>query len=281
MSNLKQQTIKKEISISGTGLHTGKKVNIKFIPAKSDSGINFIRTDLPGRSGIKADLRNVSSTVRGTNLAQHGSAAADGVNTIEHVLSALFALSITNLDIKLDAPEPPSLDGSSKQYCELMIEAGIAQQGPGVRCVNISKPVIEMSGDKCIIALPSDRFTVSFMINYPLVLIGTQYYELDLNAPRYIREIAPARTYGFMDELETLKKQGLALGANSENAVAIGNDGYMTELRFKDELVRHKILDLIGDLSLLGARINGRIISIRSGHDLNIRFAKKLLKEVG
>jgi UDP-3-O-[3-hydroxymyristoyl] N-acetylglucosamine deacetylase len=138
-----------------------------------------------------------------------------------------------------------------------------------------------MSGDKCIIALPSDRFTVGFMINYPLDLIGTQFYVFDLNAPRYIKEIAPARTYGFMDELETLKKQGLALGANAGNAVAIGSSGYMTELRFKDELVRHKILDLIGDLSLLGARINGRIISIRSGHDLNIRFAKKLLKEVG
>ncbi len=138
-----------------------------------------------------------------------------------------------------------------------------------------------MSGDKCIIALPSDRFTVSFMINYPVSFIGTQFYVLDLNASRFTREIAPARTYGFLDELETLNKQGLALGANTDNAVAIGNGGYMTKLRFKNELVRHKILDLIGDLSLLGAQIKGRIIGIRSGHELNIRFAKRLLKEVG
>jgi len=281
MSNLKQKTIKRGISISGIGLHTGKTVRIKFIPAKVDSGINFIRTDLQSRPRIKADIRNVSSTVRGTNLAQHRSADNEGVSTVEHVLSALFALSITNLDIELDGPEPPSLDGSSKQYCEMMLKAGIAPQGSRMKCVNITRPVIEMSGDKCVVALPSDRFTVGFMINYPLDLIGTQFYILDLNAPRYIKEIAPARTYGFMNELETLKKQGLALGASADNSVAIGSDCYLTELRFKDELVRHKVLDLIGDLSLLGAQINAQIISIRSGHDLNIRFAKKLLKEVG
>ena len=277
MSKFKPQTIKKEISISGVGLHTGKTVNIKFLPAKTDSGINFIRMDLPEQPRIKVDIRNVSSTIRGTKLSN----GAAEVATVEHVLSALYALSITDLDIQLDGPEPPALDGSSGQYCELMIKAGTVRNSSGIKCIKITRPVVEMDGDKCLAALPSDRFSVNFMLNYPTGLIGTQVHVFDLSASRYTKEIAPARTYGFMDELETLKKQGLALGATADNAIAIGNSGYVAELRFKDELVRHKILDLIGDLSLLGAEIKGRIIGIRSGHDLNIRFAKKILKEVG
>lgn len=278
MPNLKQQTLKKEISISGIGLHTGKTVSVKFIPAKVDSGINFTRIDLPGRPRIKAEVRNVSSTIRGTKLSIGG---GPEITTVEHVLSALYAFSVTNLDIELDGPELPAFDGSAVQYCEILKTAGVIRQNKGIKCIKVNRPVIESVGDKCLIALPSDRFMVEFMINYPLDLIGTQYFALDVNSSKYIKEIAPARTYGFMDELETLKEQGLALGASAENAIAIGKNGYLTELRFRDELVRHKMLDLIGDLSLMGRQINGRIIGIKSGHDLNVKFAKRLLKEVG
>jgi len=267
-----QHTIRKEISISGVGMHSGKNVRVKFIPAKVGSGITFVRSDLPGRPRIKADLMNVSSTVRGTNLG--------GINTIEHVLSALYALSVTNLYVELNSSELPALDGSSKPYCDLIMKAGIIRQGLKAKCINVIEPVFEMDNGKCLIALPSDRFIVSFMINYPIDFIGTQFYKFELNQEKYVSEIAPARTYGFMDEVASLKRQGLAFGASLKNAVAIAKDGYITKLRFRDELVRHKILDLIGDLSLLGVEIKAHIIAIRSGHDLNIVFAKKL-KEVG
>jgi len=263
-----QHTIKKEIAISGVGLHTGKNVNIRLKPAEVDSGIVFIRTDLHGHPKTKADLKNVSSTVRGTNIG--------GINTIEHILSALYALSISNLEIEIDGPELPALDGSSKQYIELIAGAGIIDQASEVKCITVNEPVFIAEDGKCLIAVPSDRFKVSFMINYPLGFIGTQFYKFELNSRKYVKDIAPARTYGFIDELEALKKQGLALGAGENNAVAIGRDSYLTKLRFKDELVRHKILDLIGDLSLLGAEIKAHIIGIRSGHGLNIKFAKKL-----
>lgn len=267
---MKQQTIKNEITVSGTGLHSGRKVSIKFKPAKPGSGIVFVRTDLSKRSGIKAVLPNVSSTVRGTNL--------DGIYTVEHVLSALHALLITNVMIELDGPEPPALDGSSLGYCRLIKKAGIAVQRRGSKCIKIQEPVFLMDNEKCIIALPSDRLTISFVINYPLDFIGLQFYKVEINPRNYIKEIAPARTYGFMREVSALRKQGLALGANYRNAIVIGKSRYLTKLRYRDELVRHKILDLMGDLALLGSEIKAHIICVKSGHDLNIRFAKKLLR---
>jgi len=267
-----QHTIRKEISISGIGLHTGRNVNIRLKPAGVGSGIVFIRADMPGHPKTKADLINVSSTVRGTSIG--------GINTVEHILSALYALSVTNLEIEINGTELPALDGSSKQYSELIARVGVTDQASEVKCITANEPVFIAEDGKCLIALPSDRFTVSFMINYPLGFIGTQFFKFELNSGKYVKDIAPARTYGFIDELEALKNQGLALGASEENAVAISRDGYLTKLRFKDELVRHKILDLIGDLSLLGAEIKAHVIGIRSGHGLNIKFAKKL-EEVG
>jgi UDP-3-O-acyl N-acetylglucosamine deacetylase len=268
MSNLKQHTISKETSISGIGLHTGKAVQINFKPAGVDAGITFVRSDLPGRPRIKADITNVSGAVRGTNLGD--------VHTVEHVLSALYALSITNVEIELNGAEPPSLDGSSKPYCDLIIKAGIADQKTEAECIEVKEVIFLAEEGKSLIAVPSDRFEVSYMINYPMDFIGTQLYKFRFSDRGYVKEIAPARTYGFIDEVEALKGRGLAMGANPENAVAIGKDGYRTELRFRDELVRHKILDLIGDLSLTGARIKAHIIGIRSGHALNIKFAGKL-----
>jgi len=278
MLKFEQRTIKNEACISGIGLHTGKTVQIKFKPAKVDSGIYFVRTDLPGHPVTKADVRNVSGTVRGTNLSAFAKASADKgeIHTVEHVLSALYALSVSNLEIELNGSELPSLDGSSKPYCDLLMKAGIAAQGSEAEYIEIKEPVFVAEKGKSIIAVPSDRFEIDFMVNYPMDFIGTQFYRFEFSGGKYVRDIAPARTYGFMDEIEALKKQGLAMGADPGNAVAIGRDGYLTKLRFKDELVRHKMLDLIGDLSLLGARIKGRVIGIRSGHDLNIKLVKKL-----
>ena len=267
-----QNTIKKEASISGIGLHSGKIVNLKLRPADADFGVVFVRTDLPSRPRLKAGLERVTSTVRGTNLGD--------VGTVEHLLSALYALSISNIIVEIDGPEPPALDGSAKPYCALILKAGIAPQRSKLGTLIVKKPIVISEEGKSIIAVPADRFTVSFMINYPNGFIGSQFYSTVVGPKAYVRDIAPARTYGFMEELDALKKQGLALGAGPDNAVAMDANGYLTKLRFKDELVRHKILDLIGDVSLLGKEIRAHIIGVRSGHDMNIRLARKL-KEVG
>jgi len=246
------------------------------MPAAENTGIIFIRADIKGRPKIKASLENVKSTSRGTNLSNGGAA----VCTVEHILSALYALSITNLEIELDSEELPALDGSSKPYCDLLISSGVARQKQNTKTIEIKEPVIAMDGGKCIIGLPSNRFAAGFMINYPVNFIGTQFFGIDISPEGYLKDIAQARTYGFIDELETLKNKGLAAGATKDNAVAIGKEGYLSELRYGDELVRHKVLDMIGDISLAGAQIKGRIIGIRAGHELNIKFAK-MLKEVG
>jgi UDP-3-O-acyl N-acetylglucosamine deacetylase len=269
---MKQNTIKNSIAINGIGLHTGKEASIKFNPSAPSTGITFIRTDLSGHPKIMADLENITSTVRGTNLGN--------IHTVEHVLSALYALSITNIEIELDSPEPPALDGSAKGYCELFKKAGIFKQNGDFPVIKLRAPLVIRDNEKAIIAIPDNSFKITFMINYAVPFIGTQVLQFKFDENRYLKEIAPARTYGFMNELEALKSKGLALGASTENAVAIDNNGYVNEPRFHDELVRHKALDLIGDLSLMGAEIKAHIICIRSGHAMNIAFAKKL-KEVG
>jgi UDP-3-O-acyl N-acetylglucosamine deacetylase len=265
-------TIKKEVSISGIGLHTGNIVNITFKPAGNNAGINFIRCDLPGRPVIKADVGNISSTERGTNLGS--------INTVEHVLSAFYALSITNIDVELDGPEPPVMDGSSINFCEMLLNAGIQCQSGDTGTISIKNPIYIIETNKTIIALPSNRFVVSFMINYPSDFVGSQFFKYELNEKSYIRDIAPARTYGFTREIKALRAQGLAKGASNDNAIEIGSENYKTKLRYPDELVRHKILDLIGDLSLVRRQINAHIICIRSGHSMNIKLAKALREVV-
>jgi UDP-3-O-[3-hydroxymyristoyl] N-acetylglucosamine deacetylase len=267
-----QSSVKNETIVSGIGLHSGKKATLKFKPAHENTGIVFVRTDLPGKPRITANLKNISGTDRGTNLGD--------VQTVEHVLSALYAHSISNIEVELDASEPPATDGSAKIFYEALKSAGKIRQKGERRSIKIASPIVLREGDKCLMAIPGDRFTVSFMINYPVSFIGDQYKRFEFGRDDYAKEIAPARTYGFMSELKALKEQGLALGASEENAVAIGDTSYLTPLRFHDELVRHKILDLIGDFSLLQCEIHAHVISIRGGHAMNIKMAR-IFKEVG
>ena len=270
---MKQNTIRKEIIISGIGIHSGRKVSLKLKPAFANSGIVFIRTDIDERPRTAASLENVTDSARGTTLG-------GSVLTVEHLLSALYALSITTLEVDIDGPELPVLDGSSRPFCDAIMKAGFLDQKLPVKPVSLKGPAVVRDGDRCLIALPSDRFRVSFMINYPVPFISAQYHSFEFDRNAYVKEIAPARTYGFMSELEALKAKGLALGAGADNAVAIGDKGYVNPLRFHDELVRHKILDLIGDLSLIGREIKAHVIGIRSGHDMNIKLAR-MIKEVG
>lgn len=269
---MNQHTIKKNVSLSGTGLHSGQKTTITFKPAEEGAGVNFIRTDQRNAPRVKAELKSVTGTERGTNLGI--------VNTVEHVLSALYALSITNVEVELDGPEPPAADGSSLVYFDLLRTAGLTRQKARDRVINLREPIMLADNDGAIVAMPHNRLVIGFMINYPFDFIGSQYYKFEFSENGYKKEIAPARTYGFIRELDALKAKGLAGGAGEDNAVIIGDEGYRNPLRFPDELVRHKILDVIGDLSILNAEIKANIVCVRTGHRMNMELARKF-KEVG
>lgn len=262
-------TINKQFQLKGVGLHSGRPVNISFKPSSEGSGIVFIRTDLNGGKRIKACLNNVTSTVRGTNLGD--------IFTVEHVLSALYCMGITDVEIEIDSPEPPAFDGSSWPIVEALKNAGKASYSQKSNIVGVKGPMIIRSEEKAIFAFPSDRFKIDFMINYRFPFIGAQYFRYEFGQRSYEEQIALARTYGFVSELETLKTKGLGLGASIDNAIAISDTGYVNELRYPNELVRHKILDLIGDLSLTGCEIKAHIICIGSGHAMNIELANGLV----
>jgi len=278
-----QNTISKEVTYSGIGLHTGEKVDLKFRPAPPDTGIIFIRTDLPDKLAVPATIDNVIGVFRGTSIGM----GAVKIHTIEHVLSALAGLEIDNAYVELNASEPPAGDGSSLPFVETLQKAKKVSQNTPKPIIELKEPImlsdvnVSEAYVRHIIALPSETLKVSFTIDYVHPAIGTQFAEYELNQRVFLREIMMARTFGFLDEKEKLQKRGLALGANLESAIVIGPNGVMNEsLRFKDEFVRHKILDLIGDLFLLQADFKAHIIAIKSGHALNIELARRLKKYI-
>jgi UDP-3-O-[3-hydroxymyristoyl] N-acetylglucosamine deacetylase len=267
---MKQHTVKKDIFLSGKGLHSGSSVNMRIRPAQEDVGITFVRTNILNKPAIRASISNVTSTIRGTNIGEF--------HTIEHLMAALYICNVTNAFIELDAPEPPAMDGSSIQFINAIEKAGVIAQKGDIGLIKPAAPVIVRNGDSCLIALPSDRFRITFMINYRFQFIGSQYISCDINKESFKKDIAPARTYGFVSELTALKAKGLGLGASTENAVAISETGYVNELRFQNELVRHKALDLVGDISLTGLEIKAHVIGIRSGHELNAALCRELIR---
>ncbi|MFH1541241.1 MAG: UDP-3-O-acyl-N-acetylglucosamine deacetylase [Elusimicrobiota bacterium] len=269
----KQKTISKEISYSGTGLHTGNNVLIKLKPAQENTGIIFIRTDLPDNPKIKADISNVLITVRGTTIGLDEKIA---VHTVEHLLATLFVFGIDNLIIEMDSNEPPIADGSALPFIELIKNAGITELLAEKKYFNLSSPVVYRNDDILITATPCDKFHISCTIIYNHPLLKTQFLSLDITQEIFEKEIAPARTFCFDYEIEALKNKGLAKGGSLENAIVIGAKKIFSELRFDDEFVRHKILDLIGDISLLGNFSELEISAIKCGHKNNIEFAKKI-----
>lgn len=266
-----QTTLAKTTGYTGIGLHSGKDVTITLNPAPADTGIVFVRTDLPGAPRVKAAAANVTATMRATTL-EEGTAK---VFTVEHLLAVFFALGIDNCIVEITAAEPPVADGSALPFLEMVEEAGIAELD--VPCRNVYLPAAQAVRypDKFIAILPYDGLRVSFTSVNPHPLIGTQYGDFEIDAATFKREIAPARTIGFMHEVEALQAQGLALGGSLENAVVYDEDRILTPLRFPDELVRHKILDVLGDLALVG-RIRGHIVAVKSSHALNTALAKKI-----
>lgn len=266
-----QTTLAKTIAYTGIGLHSGKDVTITLQPAAADTGIVFVRTDLPGAPRVKATAANVTSTMRATTLED----GAAKVFTVEHLLAVFLALGIDNCLIEITAAEPPVGDGSALPFVRLVEEAGIAALSAPCRYAPLPAAQATRCPDKFIVILPYDGLRISFTSVNPHPLIGIQYGDFEITADTFIREIAPARTIGFMHEVEALKAQGLALGGSLENAVVYDDDKILTPLRFPDELVRHKILDVLGDLALVG-RIRGHVIAVKSSHALNTALAKQI-----
>lgn len=268
-----RKTLQKSVSVRGVGLHTGVASVMTFNPA--DNGISFLRTDIPGAQPIAALASNVSSTLRGTNLKN----STAEVWTVEHVLSALHALGITDVLVEMDGPEPPIMDGSSLLFAQAIKEAGIKDLGTDRPTLKINRKITYSSGNISYSAEPADKLTLSFEYIHKHPLVGRQTYTVELTPDNYLAQIAPARTFGFEEELEFLKKHGLAKGGSLENAIVVGKDKYLNELRFKDELVRHKILDLVGDLSLTAKNLPPlKICCSCGGHKHNVIFAKLLLE---
>ncbi len=273
---INQKTIAKEITYSGIGLHSGMEVNMKLRPAPIDTGIVFIRTDLPNMPSVRAVASNVTSTLRATTIS-------DGdikFFTIEHLMSAIFASDVDNCYIELNSEEPPVTDGSSKVFFDLLQQAGIKEQDkPCCNRITINKVYRIDDKDRFIMLVPYDGFRVSFTSINPHPLIGTQYRDFTFEKSLYETDIASARTIAYEKEVEALRSMGLGLGGNLENVIVYNDKGWMNKLRFSDELVRHKILDLIGDLRLAG-KIQGHVIAVKSGHELNTKLAKKILADV-
>jgi UDP-3-O-acyl N-acetylglucosamine deacetylase len=275
MANLAQRTIKREVSVSGVGLQTGDRVNMRFVPAPPDSGVRFLRTDLSVE--IPASVRYVASSDREIVLENNGAR----IRTVEHLLAALCGLSICNLIIEIDGDEPPILDGSSLCFVELIKYAGIEEQGCLQKVLKVEEQIGIEGDGRFVKAVPDEVLRIVYTIFFDHPLIKEQSASFVIDEEVFIKEIAPARTFGFLDEVDSLRAKGLAQGGSLENAIVIGKDRIMnTEpLRFSDELVRHKILDLLGDIFLLGFSLKAQIIAYCSGHSMNIRLAKRIAEK--
>ena len=263
-----------EVSVRGKGLHTGKEISMNLRPAPRDTGIVFIRTD-KGNTRIKANVNSVSDTSFATTL-KSGSVQ---VGTVEHLLASFSGLCVDNAFVELDGPEVPILDGSALPFVTLIREAGIEKQAKVVSCIRILKPIVVMEGPCQIAITPYDGTRITYRVFYTHPAFGEQKLGIDVTTMKFISELAPARTFGFLRDVEMMRSKGLAKGGSLENAIVLDDSEVINgeKLRFKDEFVRHKILDAIGDMSLIGAPIFGHIIANKSGHTLHIKLLKKIL----
>ncbi len=270
-----QNTLKEKIYISGVGLHTGRVINMVLKPAPRDTGISFIRKDRDNLK-IRAGIEYVADTTFATNLAFDGVK----VGTVEHILSALAGLGIDNLYIELDGPEVPIMDGSAFYFTQKILNEGlIVRQAKLASYMRILKPVSITEGPRQIAVIPYEGTKITTYVNYNHPSFGEQKFSFDLTETNFVKEIAPARTFGFLKDVKMLRSRGLAKGGSLDNAIVVGDNGVLNKgaLRFKNEFVRHKILDTLGDFSLVGRLIYGHVVANRPGHTLNIKFLRKLL----
>ena len=276
-SNLskKQQTLKSDFSLSGVGLHSGKKVNITIQPSKINNGIKFIRTDLEGDNIVNALWSNVSSTNLCTTISNNNGVS---VSTIEHLMSALSGMHIDNANVLIDNIEVPIMDGSSLPFVELLETSGVVTQESDRQIILIKKEIMVSNNDSYAKITPNKQFSIDFEIDFASHLINKQARQLQLVNGNYKSDISSARTFGFEKDVDYLRANGLALGGSLDNAVVVGEKNILNKegLRFDDEFVRHKILDSIGDLYLAGNPIRGYFYGSKSGHFLNNQLLRKL-----
>ena len=274
---IKQRTLRNVIKATGVGLHSGDKVYLTMRPAPADSGIIFVRTDLEPAVEIQARAENVSDTTLSTTLEKDGVR----VSTVEHLLSAMAGLGIDNAYIELTASEVPIMDGSAGPFVFLIQSAGIEEQNKAKRFIRIKKPITVENGDKVASFLPFEGFKVSFSIDFdhPVFRERSVATSIDFSSTSFVKEISRARTFGFMHEIEYLRSKGLAQGGSVDNAIVVDEYRVLNEdgLRYEDEFVKHKILDAIGDLYLLGYSLIGEFKAHKSGHALNNESLRELI----
>ena len=257
------------------GLHSGAPVHLRIVPAPAGTGIVFQRTDLDGFE-IEATGRNVAKVSYATSLMKKGVL----ISTTEHVLSAFFGIGLDNAIVELDNLELPIMDGSARPFVDMVMKAGLKPQRRPRTYLRIRREIELREGDKFIGVYPAPGYSVAYSINFPHPLIGNETFEVELSDGHYRREIAAARTFGFIEQERAMRNQGLIRGASSENCIVLTRDGVVNgPLRYRDEFVRHKVLDLIGDLALLGKRIIGRVVADRAGHAMHTALVSKLLRD--
>ena len=273
---LQQQTLAKPASFSGIGLHSGNKVSMTLLPAPPNSGVIFRRVDLDSRAEIPAQVGNVAETDRSTTLSK-GNAK---VQTVEHVLAALYGFGVTNAVVEIDSSEPPVADGSARQFCKMIRDAGIEPQAERVEPVQVTEPIEYTHNGTVISAFPYDGFKITCTSSDKGGRF-TQFFSVELTPETWESEIAQARTFCFYEEIEYLIKNGLISGGSLENAIVIRDDAVLTAepMRYREEFVRHKILDIIGDLSLVGAPLRGHIVAVKPGHAANCGLARRILQQ--
>ncbi|MBT6102778.1 MAG: UDP-3-O-[3-hydroxymyristoyl] N-acetylglucosamine deacetylase, partial [Verrucomicrobia bacterium] len=273
---LQQQTLAKPASFSGIGLHSGNKVSMTLLPAPPNSGVIFRRVDLDSRAEIPAQVGNVAETDRSTTLSK-GNAK---VQTVEHVLAALYGFGVTNAVVEIDSSEPPVADGSARQFCKMIRDAGIEPQAERVEPVQVTEPIEYTHNGTVISAFPYDGFKITCTSSDKGGRF-TQFFSVELTPETWESEIAQARTFCFYEEIEYLIKNGLIRGGSLENAIVIRDDAVLTAepMRYREEFVRHKILDIIGDLSLVGAPLRGHIVAVKPGHAANCGLARRILQQ--
>jgi len=277
---IRQRTLKNAIRATGVGLHTGEKIYLTLRPAPANTGIVFCRVDLDPPVQIRASLENVGETRLSTTLVKEGAR----ISTVEHLLSAMAGLGIDNAYVDLSAPEVPIMDGSAGPFVFLIQSAGIEEQKASKRFIRIKRAVEVRDGDKTARVDPFDGFKVGFTIEFdhPVFKSNTRHSEIDFSATSFVKEVSRARTFGFIAEIEQLHERELALGGSIDNAVVLDDYRVLNEdgLRYRDEFVKHKILDVIGDLYLLGSGMIGAFSGYKSGHELNNKLLRTLMDDV-
>lgn len=270
-----EQTIRASVACSGVGLHSGAPVRMKLLPAPSGTGIVFRRTDLDGFL-VEAHGSNVAKVSYATSLMKRGVF----ISTTEHLLSALVGVGVDNAFVELDNLELPILDGSALPFVEMIQRVGLRRQRRRRTYLRVLRPIELHEGSKFMAVYPAENYSASYTIDFPHPLIGKETFEVGLANGSYLKQIAPARTFGSREDEEAMRRMGLIRGASRENCIVLTKDGVENgPLRFPDEFVRHKVLDLIGDLALIGRRILGRVVANRAGHAMHTALVSRILKD--